>query len=605
MKKTAAFLTALAMLTGVGAGIMPMQELVSVADDLGDHGTQDTAAKLTPNAMFLDAVIEKGAENWYKLTTTEDGSFSLAFEHEKLTSSSHFWKMTAYQDVDGKLKEFKSWNVAGTDELTTSEVLGVPAGTYYIKVTQGDYYYSEADYTLTAYFTAGGWETEFNDTSEDADVISVNQPVNGLILSGTDTDWYTFSTEQDGFFTVEFLHDKMDSTNFFWQVTVYQEIDGKLKSFPIWDIYGNVEKTTTDALGVPAGNYYIRVTPRTTSSYSMIPYTMTVKFSEADGETRNAWETEFNDSWEDADPINVNQPYEGLTSSYEDVDWYTFDTEEDGHISVRFLHDRIDKTSNYWTITVYKYEDEKPKKFATYNVAANNEKFTTCNIGVPAGTYFVEIAAVSAYNTSTTPYEMTVMFAPNGEEGKNDWETEFNDYQEDADPINVDQSYNGSIYFSGDTDWYKFSLDAASSVYFRFEHDRLDSSYNYWTVELYQGNDKLNTWNIKGNEALTLSDAFELKAGEYHVMVRGANNTYYSTGDYTFRFGKDTGANPDDPGTTPDDPGTTEPTGVFGDFNNDGEVDASDAAILLVYSAEVGAGNTTLTFDKWLADYEE
>ena len=40
---------------------------------------------------------------------------------------------------------------------------------------------------------------------------------------------------------------------------------------------------------------------------------------------------------------------------------------------------------------------------------------------------------------------------------------------------------------------------------------------------------------------------------------------------------------------------------LYGDFNHDGEVNASDAAIMLIYAAEHGAGTFSGSFEEYVS----
>ena len=42
---------------------------------------------------------------------------------------------------------------------------------------------------------------------------------------------------------------------------------------------------------------------------------------------------------------------------------------------------------------------------------------------------------------------------------------------------------------------------------------------------------------------------------------------------------------------------------LYGDFNHDGEVNASDAAIMLIYAAEHGAGTFSGSFEEYVSKW--
>ncbi len=590
-KNIPAFLTAAAILTGSMALAPAAAQLFAIADVEPEHTTQETAAVLTSGISHEDAFVAENDdyERWYKFTADEDGAMTLNLDHEKINSSSSgstYWTVRLCMP-DGKA--ISTWTSTGNEMRKTFDTIGLPAGDYYVQVTNG-YSSSELPFNLTLEWipnsdeTKNDWETEYNDTSESPDVININQTYNGLLHADDDADWYTFTTTEAGEFDITFQHDEIDgssSGSSYWTITAYQETDGKLKEFNSWNVIGSTEKTTTTTIGVPEGKYMIEVVKG--YNRSSLPYEMTVNFK------TDLWETEFNDDSDSADTINVNETVTGLLHADDDVDWYHFKTESDGNFNVSFNHDKIDNSSSYWTVTIYMLDGEKLKKFTYWTFDGKTEKNTIKPLGVPAGEYYIEVA--KGFYQSTTPYEMTVNFTAT-EDTSDGWETEFNDYQEDANAISTGRAYHGRLYNSDDVDWYTFTLPQDTTMSLRFLHDKLDNSLYYWNITLYQGNSEVNSWSSTGNVDRTLTDEFEVTAGTYYVKIEPAFSNSYN--EYTLTVNAGTASvDPSDPSTPSDDR-------LWGDINGSGAIDTGDAALILQYIAAMGAGATDLSLDQYV-----
>ena len=64
-------------------------------------------------------------------------------------------------------------------------------------------------------------ETEMNDTYEDADTVSVNEQVYGSLRTSDDNDWYKATVTEDGYLSLEFSHEYVESDNNWWEAYLY------------------------------------------------------------------------------------------------------------------------------------------------------------------------------------------------------------------------------------------------------------------------------------------------------------------------------------------------------------------------------------------------
>ncbi len=615
-KKAIAFVSAFAMLSG-GVGVLPVMNTIrTYAEDTTEevtpapNGTQETALALTSGKAQEGAITATDTELWYSYTAKEAGSISINFDHASNNNSSNYWSVTVYQEKDGILNQFNIWSIAGNKESTVLDTLGVSAGNYLIKVTKGSFS-TDTPYTLTLNFTANSetssWESEFNEDVDSATEINVNQPYQGLLHSSADIDYYTFTTEEDGYFTLDFLHDIVDSGSSEWSITLYKDVDGVPEKFNSWDAAGNKEvvsgnnskaKVTTTAIGIPAGKYYISIEKGL--FHSNVPYEITVNFS------AEAWETEFNNDSDSATEIEVGKPYSGTLYSSSDMDYYQFSTPENGKFTIDFNHDEVDNNSDLWTMTIYKNEDGKLKKFRSNSYSGKETDNTTMEFGVPAGEYYIQVEKSTFFSASK--YTVQVNY-----EATETYEKEFNDYDINANPISANVQYSGSITNSGSTndggdeDWYSLNIPADTTLTLQFEHDAIEDTGNYWHVELWKDNAAVEEWDIQGTQELYRSLETEVTAGDYLVKIT-SSSYHHTTNTYHFNLvtadGVITDPNVPSNPSTPSTPSTPS-GGLFGDINGDGAVNAVDASLILQYAAEVGAGNTSDTLDVWVQSRQE
>ncbi len=162
------------------------------------NNTAATANTVSLNSTIAGNLSTNSDVDWYKFTTTQSGYFYVTFEHTFLSSGSGYWYIYLYNDsgvnnIDGTSS---SYSVSGNANCTTNKY-GVPAGTYYIRITKNNY--SGNDYSLRVNFTAASnWETENNNTMATANVLPIDTTINGSLSMNGDVDWYKFTTTQRG-----------------------------------------------------------------------------------------------------------------------------------------------------------------------------------------------------------------------------------------------------------------------------------------------------------------------------------------------------------------------------------------------------------------------
>ncbi len=473
-----------------------------------ENSSQDESSPIELNTTYEDSLLSSNDVNWYTFTTTTDGSVTIDFTREVFGDTTKYWKLTVYH-FDENLKEISSTGFDGNHTVSATEDIGLSAGKYYIAIERYPYNFSERLYSFSVKFTSSdNWEKELNNTFQTATAINMNEGYSAALSSSDDYDWYTFSVPADGYISIDFDREVFNDTTTYWKSTIYR-IDGSVEEMASWGYDGNHTKSTSPEIGLSAGRYYIKV-ERYPYNHSSRTYTITVNYS-----ATKYWEKEFNSTFQTASAVNLNTNYHGSLYSSSDVDWYKFSTNINGYVSIDFEREVFYDTTTYWKLTVYKL-DESLEEMASWTYDGNHAKTSTAAIGLPPGNYYFEIERYP-YNYSAETYTVRVKF--NASEY---WEKEFNNTFQTATPINTNRNYSGSMYSSGDHDWYEFELRQNITVDFDFTTGLIGDNTNHWKLHLYQRTDtidELNSWNISGASSVTAISDLQLDAGIYYLEV--------------------------------------------------------------------------------------
>ncbi|ANU52911.1 S-layer homology domain-containing protein [Acutalibacter muris] len=516
MKKVLAILLAVCLTVGV----LPVYS--SAASETEENNSFATAQQINVNAALTGAIPDGGDLDFYTFRLDRDGYIRLSFRHEYVDDSSTLWKLTLFDANCGAINQKTG---SGKDVNHTYDPVGLPAGTYYIEVAPYSHNtYSTVPYNLTVNYTpAGDWETEDNGEFSRADQIDVNETVNGSMIHNSDTDLFQFSLSQPGYINLSFDHEYIDDSSTLWYINLY---NAEYRLINRYSAAGEDIKNEYGYVGLPAGTYYVGISPYSLNTYSTKPYKMKVNFTPS-----AEWETEFNDAFDLADAIQTNQMVHGAIMNSSDKDFYRFELPSDGAVILSFAHDYVDNSSVLWYIDICNSEYKLLNEYRSTGDIVDGKSGI---IGLPAGTYYVRVRPYSSYTYKTIPYRLTVNYTQSGPEA-GPWETEFNDQFADADVIPVNQSVGGSIMSDSDEDFCRFELDEQGPVSITFKHDYLDNSGTVWRVYLYNNALKqISQYDSKGTDTRNLFGPSNLAAGTYYVKITPYSSYTYSTNTYVF-----------------------------------------------------------------------
>ena len=368
-------------------------------------------------------------------------------------------------------------------------------------------------------------ERESNNTAKTANTVQLNTTVTGSIATSSDVDWYKIVIKNDGVLSIDFKHEDLYDSAFFWEIHIYESDATTEVALDNWYyiIRGSSDYTFPD-FGLPSGTYYISVTDH--DKHSSTTYSMTLNFSETD-----CYEKENNSEKSKATFIEVNKDYFGAINYSKDTDWYKFIVSKDGVVSIEFNHDDLKDSETYWAIQILE-SDGKTIIFNTTYLISGDENRILPEMGLAKGTYYIKIYDYDNEDASLSTYNLKVNYSES-----DFYEKEQNDESKKATQISLKTDYYGAINASADKDYYKFYLEKDMEIMINFMHPMLESEEVYWNIEFYNSdgksyvNNESVRYTVKGN-ANRVIKSISLKAGTYYMMVYKGDTLSM----YTYQF---------------------------------------------------------------------
>ena len=327
-----------------------------------------------------------------------------------------------------------------------------------------------------------------------------------------DCDYYKFVVTTKGKISITFSHDKIDSTNTYWRITIINNQD----ELGTYESNGTNSDITSDSIRVSAGTYFLRVKPE---SFSDDAYKFCVKYT---GEDDN-YESETNDEYKDANEISVNSMYTGNIQNNSDIDYYKFALSSKGKVSITFKHEKIDTDNSLWTVELI--SELSDTNFISFGSSGLSTLINSDSIRLSPGNYYIKI---KSYSYSNSDYMFTVNYSDEGET----YESEPNNDFTKANFINLDEQITGNIQKNDDEDFFCFTLDETRVLTISLNHQLLDDGNTCWEVRLFSdtGKDPIVFLAAQGKEENTSkATEGEVPAGKYYIKVNGY---HYQNEDY-------------------------------------------------------------------------
>ncbi|MEK5066225.1 hypothetical protein [Cytobacillus sp. FSL R5-0596] len=470
-------------------------------------GTEKAAASISDakainlNQIYKGVLKDYGQKDFYKFTVSAPGNITLAIK-QKHNSTWDGEIMNSSGQVFESFITDDSEMVSGD----ASRAVGLPAGTYYIKIENysgaiGVNYEFKVQYTQSNYY-----EKEFNDSLTAANAIELNKFYAGMLRRYDDKDFYKFTLTKPG--NIKLLMGNQPDVTWYGHI---QDTKGNVYDYLYTDDSEMVTGDSAAEVGLPAGTYYVKI-----ENYSggfETPYQMKVQYTATD-----YYEKEFNNSITVANGLTVNKTYRGNLQYSDDKDFYKFTLTKPGNVALSikqspgttwYTHIQDTKGNTYTKI----YTDDS--EMIEGNMARE--------VGLPKGTYYI---LISNYSSGIDkPYEFQVKYA-----SSNYYEQEFNNNLTTATAVNLNPTYKGNLQDYDDIDFYKFSVPKDGLVNLQIPqkagmvlYAHIQNSSGKVYKDLYTNGSEA----VKGNAALQVS----LKKGTYYLRLSnysGATHIPYS-----------------------------------------------------------------------------
>lgn len=293
------------------------------------------------NTKITGKILSEEDVDYFKINIVDEkGTVILHFGHEKFDESSTCWRVSFFTNEDSPIASLDS---NGQSEELTTQKLRLTKGIYYICVRPNDFrdteYWLEPEYEAADEFSENEPDDDY---SEAYPITELGTRYVGNIYKSEDKDFYKFTTSEKGKVTITFDHDQSDRDGRFWDVALFGENDQALTNF---SSTLKAPSASSDALRLPTGTYYIKVTP---NNFDGRDYGLQVDF-EAEGD---GFETEPNNDYGSANALAVGGSITGNIGGENDVDFYKIDLSGGGNLNITFSHPQVNNSYTYWRMSL-------------------------------------------------------------------------------------------------------------------------------------------------------------------------------------------------------------------------------------------------------------
>lgn len=492
--------------------------------------TADNYTKL--GQTITGSISSTSDTDYYKITSAAKGYLSFQLQHDKV-SSKLATDIYSVAVCDASGNTIYTMTSRTDEEKTESVNFGLAAGTYYLKVSGVTYLNASGSfaiygtngetYKLNASWTnADNWECESNDTYDTANTAVSGTTYSGDIRTYNDKDYFKTTLSANGYINVKLTHPVVsgqETTNMF-VFSVIRKLDkDQYTEVYTTNIRGGDTSVSTPNLGLPKGEYYVKIAGTGNSAGTLLSgtsypvnYDVCIK-----AKTAGDREVESNDSAATANSVKNGKTYYGSISSSSDKDYYKIKMSKAGYLQLKFGHKNNQSTASCYNVVLYNKDNSEIYKFTS---TGTETSFTSCKLGLAAGEYYVCVSQASTLYTGDYTICMT-------QKAASGWETENNGDWASADNIKVGKAVNGVITgYTSDEDCYRFTLTKAQYINFSLAHEKINDAGRSWYVTLYNANGKRvsrkdddHIYSYAGS-TYTESKAVKLSKGTYYLKVQ-------------------------------------------------------------------------------------
>ncbi|WP_455931482.1 hypothetical protein, partial [Priestia aryabhattai] len=460
------------------------------------HAAIDDATQLPLNQIHKGKLQDSGDKDFYKVVVPSNGNVSLSIKQRH----GAYW-YGAILNSKGEVYEEISTDGSEFAEGYAITQVGLPKGTYYIEIESSYEAYGKT-YEIKAGFTASNnYEKEFNNNLTNANTINLNQTYKGSLKDTNDEDFYKVVVPSDGnvSLSVKQRHGA------YWYGAILNS-KGQVYEDIHTDGSESVEGYAVTQVGLPKGTYYIQIED-SSDAYDK-PYEIKVGFTAS-----NNYEKEFNNNLTNANTINLNQTYKGSLKDTNDEDFYKVVVPSDGNVSLSVKQ----RYGAYWYGAILNSKGQVYEDIHT-DGSESVEGYAVTQVGLPKGTYYIQIEDSSdAYDK---PYEIKVGFT-----ASNNYEKEFNNNLTNANTINLNQTYKGSLKDTNDEDFYKVVVPSDGNVSLSVKQRY--GAYWYGAILNSKGQvyEDIHTDGSESVEGYAVTQV-GLPKGTYYIQIEDSSDAY-------------------------------------------------------------------------------
>lgn len=261
MKRVLSFALSLVMLLSITGGLGLTAYAGDTYYETEDNDDYSSADYVPVNSTIYGVCSDYSYSDtdWYKFTLSSPAKVNVQFSFNRADADGDWYVYLYKYEGNGDYSTLDYEDVYVYDGSYTFSSLGLPAGTYFVKV----YGYNSAcgrQYSITPKCSyVSNWETEFNDEYASADPLSMGTTRYGVNPTSSDDDWYKFTLNSPASVSVAFTHTKA-SADGDWGVYLYKyNGGGEYAQLAYEDVCVSDGNYTFPTQGLSAGTYFVKV----------------------------------------------------------------------------------------------------------------------------------------------------------------------------------------------------------------------------------------------------------------------------------------------------------------------------------------------------------
>jgi len=480
--------------------------IVSFVTQINENDSNNTFA--TAYEIF-DSTIVKGFYNaeddkdYYLLNVTKQGSVYLEVDHPTANST-----VELYDDQFNSIVS----SSGGCCSVKSSHFISrtLSPGTYYIGVISRNVIDLDISYTFkisgTVFNQISPDINEENDNFGTATTLINTRDVNGYYDTVNDVDYFEFTIDTMGTFYMDVNHPTANSN-----VVLYDNQFSTIVSSSGGCC--NVKSSHSISRTLQKGKYYIGIFSRNVTDLT-IPYEIHLAGTVFGDTSPDAHEQ--NDVFANAISIDGNNTVQGYYDTVNDVDYFTFSTNELGSFYMDVNHSSANST-------VVLYDDQFAEIVSSSGGCCNVKSSHSISRTIPKGTYYIGIFSRNITDLDE-PYSLDISGTVFGDVSPD--VNEENNIFANAASINGENIAEGYFDTVNDIDYFTFSINELGSFYMNVNHPSANSTvvlYDDQFVEIVSSSG--GCCNVKSSHSISRT----IPKGTYYFGIFSRNVTDMTT----------------------------------------------------------------------------